>query len=240
MAGAPLRIDGHPRLSGVLDTVRAAQAHGIPVPAVFQRPEVVRDLERAVCDEWFSGYRAEDADQRSQYRRLAMGPLLEDLADRLSEAASSKDPKLKLGIYSTHDTTLAGIMSTLDVFDRRWPAFTASIGVELWHRPSPSSRNPATYGASQSHLVSFVVSTWERLGEVLSGNSTDTSSKHYDNHSVRVLYDGRPLLLPGCDKKELCPLPTFLGLVKSLQKGNDKKLTWEAECALGRGERSSK
>lgn len=37
--GRPPRIDGHPRLNGLFDTVSAAQAHGIPVPEVFTKKE---------------------------------------------------------------------------------------------------------------------------------------------------------------------------------------------------------
>ncbi|CAO1619498.1 unnamed protein product [Sympodiomycopsis kandeliae] len=129
--GINLRIDSHPRLSGILDTVRAANAHGIPIPAVFQQEQVIRDMEHAVCSEWFHGYNADDLNKRKVYRRLAMGPLLNDLSQRLQDKAANKDP-LKMAIYSTHDTTLAGILSTLDCFNHRWPAFTASIGVELY------------------------------------------------------------------------------------------------------------
>ncbi|CAO1615430.1 unnamed protein product [Parajaminaea phylloscopi] len=228
LAGVPLRVDGHPRLSGVLDTIRAAQAHGIPVPNAFKDANVVKDLERAVSDEWFSGYRAENPEQRAQYRRLAMGPLLSDLASHLSSAAAGQAKDLRLGIYSTHDTTLAGIMSTLDVFDRRWPAFTASIGVELWQDPS-EARSASTAQPSMLAKLKF----WKQP-------SPSSSQRHPGNY-VRILYDGRPLLLPACDGKELCALDTFLSVVESLQKGNEgQKLTWEQECALGRGERSSK
>jgi acid phosphatase len=53
--GNPIRVDGHPRASGVLDTVRAAIAHGIKVPAEFNEPAVMDVLEKAVVKEWFEG-----------------------------------------------------------------------------------------------------------------------------------------------------------------------------------------
>lgn len=211
------------------------------MPREFQKPEIVQHLEQVVCEEWFSGYRAEDLAQRAQYRRLAMGPLLYDLADRLSSAAAlGRSEDLRLGIYATHDTTLAGIMSTLDAFDRRWPAFTASIGVELWRRPSEVTALSTTNTlpsrlARLTSLGSSTLASSERSSQPIS------NSHLYDGHYVRLLYNGRLLLLPACDKQELCSLKTFLGLVAGLQKGNEtQKLTWEQECALGRGERSSK
>jgi acid phosphatase len=53
--GNPIRVDGRPRASGVLDTVRAAIAHGIKVPAEFNEPAVMDVLEKAVVKEWFEG-----------------------------------------------------------------------------------------------------------------------------------------------------------------------------------------
>lgn len=53
--GNPIRIDGKPRASGVLDTVRAATAHGLKVPAEFEDPTVIDLIERAVVTEWFAG-----------------------------------------------------------------------------------------------------------------------------------------------------------------------------------------
>lgn len=57
--GAVPRVDGHPRLNGILDTVKAASAHGIKVDPVFTEPQIAETLEKAVCAEWFSGYQAE-------------------------------------------------------------------------------------------------------------------------------------------------------------------------------------
>jgi acid phosphatase len=132
LEGALPRVDGHPRLSGILDTVRASKAHGIPIPSVFEDKDVVDKVEQAVVAEWYIGYQAEDVAMRQQYRRLAMGRFLNDLSSRLNEKASNPSTPLKLAVYSAHDTSLAGLLSTLDVFDNHWPAFTASFGLELF------------------------------------------------------------------------------------------------------------
>jgi acid phosphatase len=85
-----------------------------------------------------------------------MGPLLADLSQKLQHKVElgDNDP-LKLLVHSTHDTALAAMCNTLDVFDekwvfrfrvpvlvaeqspRRWPAFTASITFELFKKPPP-------------------------------------------------------------------------------------------------------
>lgn len=49
-----------------------------------------------------------------------MGPLLSDLSSKLQAKAErgEQDP-LKILIHSTHDTSIAGLCSTLDVFDEK-------------------------------------------------------------------------------------------------------------------------
>jgi acid phosphatase len=39
--GNPIRVDGRPRASGILDTIRAAVANGVKVPAEFNDPTVI-------------------------------------------------------------------------------------------------------------------------------------------------------------------------------------------------------
>jgi acid phosphatase len=53
--GNPIRVDGRPRASGVLDTIRAAVANGVKVPAEFNDSTVMDVLEKAVVKEWFEG-----------------------------------------------------------------------------------------------------------------------------------------------------------------------------------------
>lgn len=232
-----LRVDGHPRLSGVLDSLRCAKAHSMGVPEVLrENGELVDGLEGAVCREWFGGYaagrgeREKDSDEgdveRSKvFRRLAMGPLLRDLQGHLDAQAAdaSTKPPLRMGIYATHDTTLAGMLATLDVYGgRRWPAFTASVGVELWKEPTKQAA------------------------------TTPKQPQHY----VRLLYDGRPVRMPWCapggqasveEGPELCPLELFKAKVeREVNEGRPKDpqtgkaMSWDQECLLGRGERSSK
>jgi len=43
-----------------------------------------------------------------------------------------------MALYATHDTTIAALLCTLDVFDHRWPRFTSNITFELFRDPSAS------------------------------------------------------------------------------------------------------
>ena len=59
-------------------------------------------------------------DKTEEVRRLGMGRLLEDLSRKMQHKAAhgSQDP-LKILVHSTHDTAIAGLCSTFDVFDDR-------------------------------------------------------------------------------------------------------------------------
>lgn len=223
VTGAEPRIDGRPRLNGIIDTVTAAQAHGFKVPEKLADPRMLHKFEEAIVSEWFSGYSSPDPEQRLEFRRLAMGRLVNDLASRMSSRADKgdKDP-LKFAIYATHDTALAGLLCTLDCFDKRWPKFTASIGVELFRdTTAPTS----VFSKVQSMLG---------LGSA--------QQQHY----VRVRYGDRDMQLPACAPKgkhyegrpELCTLDAFMGIAKSLQ--HPKGWSWEQQCAVGQGPKSSK
>jgi acid phosphatase len=70
-----------------------------------------------------------------------MGPLLQDLSTKMQKKVElgDEDP-LKILVHSTHDTALAAMCSTLDVFDEKWPAFTGSITFELFKKSQPDEK----------------------------------------------------------------------------------------------------
>lgn len=225
IARAKPRIDGRPRLNGIVDTVKAAEAHGFAMPAALSEPRMLRKLEDAVVAEWFSGYKDSDPEKRLEFRRLAMGRLVNDLALRMSSRAEKgeQDP-LKFAVYATHDTTLAGVLCTLDCFDNRWPRFTASMGFELFRETSAPTSS----------------SIFGKVGALLGLRSQQPQ------HYVRVRYGDRDMQLPACapqgkhfeGRPELCTLEAFMGIAKTLQ--HPKGWTWEQQCAVGQGPKSSK
>ncbi|KAG9013480.1 hypothetical protein FRB94_002555 [Tulasnella sp. JGI-2019a] len=194
----PIRVDSKPRLSGVLDTVHAAHAHGVAVPSEFLAPDVHPVLESAVVAEWFGGYKTKD------FRKLAMGRLLDDLQSKMHRKAalSIRDP-LKIAINSCHDTSLAGIMSTLDVFDNRWPAFTASITFELHSQPK-SLISSIFSGSDHSHYVRM---RYKNKNLVLPACSAPED--HLSDHP------------------EFCTLEAFRRVVRTVTPDD-----WEAECSM--------
>ena len=73
--------------------------------------------------------------ENETYRRLGVGSLLGDVLDRFTYA-STKSTAQKMALYGTHDTTIAAILATLGVFDKRWPNFTSNITFELFKTQS--------------------------------------------------------------------------------------------------------
>jgi acid phosphatase len=62
-------------------------------------------------------------------RRLGMGRLLADMTTKMQARVQQgeKNP-LKILVYSTHDSTLAALCSTFDVFDEKYDVLSAICG----------------------------------------------------------------------------------------------------------------
>ena len=119
----------HPSANGILDTLVAAKAHGFKLPSDIDE-DILRDLEDIVVKEWFYGHMAS-----AEVRRLGLGRLMGVIRDRMSlreKGGIEDDEKLKLAIYSGHDTTVGPILIILNAFDNKWPPFGSAILFELF------------------------------------------------------------------------------------------------------------
>lgn len=123
--------------------------------------------------EWFNAYASR------QFAQLSVGRLWADLLDRFDTRLNGRDP-LKLGLYACHDTTLAGMLKVLDIYDDRWPAFTAYISVELFRE-------------QQGHT--------NKQGGWLAGLGLSNSLKAFggpQNAYVRLRYNSKDVMIPAC------------------------------------------
>ncbi|ESK96267.1 acid phosphatase [Moniliophthora roreri MCA 2997] len=207
LGGNAIRVDGKPRASGIMDTIRAAIAHNIKVPPEFEDKSVIDTIERAVVSEWFS-------DKTEEVRRLGMGRLLDDLSRKMQHKVENgeRDP-LKILVHATHDTGLAALCSTLDVFDDKWPAFTASITFELFKK---------TADLQSSSIMHTMMSPFRTMSR--------------PEYFVRMRYQNKNMALPMCADEgkhlpgspEFCTLAAFRERIKELTP-----VDWDAECAPG-------
>ena len=198
----------------MFDTIKASQAHGVPVPAVFEDSALSAVLEGAIVKEWFSSYASR------QFTKLAMGRLFYELNTRFDDRTEGKSP-LKLGLYGCHDTSISGILHALKVQDGRWPAFTAYVSFELFKqegRPAPAAK-----------------AGW--LASLFGGGAISRPALDR-NHFVRVKYNNAEVRIPACQAEgkhlpgsegSVCTLEAFKDAVKDLQINSED---WSKACRL--------
>ncbi|CAG8426530.1 unnamed protein product [Penicillium salamii] len=229
-------VDAHPRLSGIMDTINATDAHGpaTKLPSEFYDKKGRAVLDRISVEEWFAGY-----GESSEYRKLGIGALMGDVVDRMvstaveggwrsdNAASGSGNPEtskaIKFALSGCHDTTLAAMLSSVGGFqDESWPPFTSSVAVELFSQASrPSSpagtmleefSNPSV-AAKKPGVLSKLFGksapsqpTSETARAPLS-SFPEGSRESLHKHYVRIRYNDRPVTIPGCAAKPENHLP---------------------------------
>lgn len=145
-------VDSHPRLSGIMDTINASLAHGpaTRLPHQFYDAEARRIIEEIGVEEWYSGY-----NENREYRTLGIGALVGDIVERMIASIEHSaltvnktgfedgrmgpgrggQTTIKFAMSGCHDTTIAGLLSSLGAFGgESWPPFTSHIALELFRR----------------------------------------------------------------------------------------------------------
>lgn len=183
-ASPKVAVDAHPRLSGIMDTVNATDAHGpaTKLPSEFYDKKGRAIMDRIAVEEWFAGY-----NESAEYRKLGIGALMGDVTDRMvstaveggwrseSSASGSSNPEeskaIKFAMSGCHDTTLAAILSSVGGFqDENWPPFTSSVAIELF---SQTPSNAADAGAMLEEFSNppVVKKVGGLLGSIFGGKS---------------------------------------------------------------------
>jgi acid phosphatase len=158
--GAKVKVDSHPRLSGIMDTLNATDAHGpqTKLPKEFYDPKARAIIDKISVEEWYTGYT-----ESAEYRMLGIGGLMGDITSRMTGSVERNgndglveiggndgdlghgrggETDIKLALLGCHDTTLAGVLASLGAFEgEKWPPFTSHIAIELfrkkkWTEPS--------------------------------------------------------------------------------------------------------
>ncbi|KAF1996356.1 phosphoglycerate mutase-like protein [Amniculicola lignicola CBS 123094] len=164
-------VNSRPRLSGIMDTINATDAHGpdTRLPSEFYDAKARAIIDKVAVEEWFSGYR-----ESSEYRMLGIGALMGDITSRMTASVENSsyagvaeiggengnlgkgrggETDIKLALSGCHDTTLAGILMSLGAFDgEKWPPFTSHIAVELF-RKNKKAGNAIEGSLSQTPML---------------------------------------------------------------------------------------
>lgn len=124
---------------------------------------------------------------------------------------------LKFGLSGCHDTTLASLLSSLGAFDgEKWPPYTSHIAFELF-RDSEMARSsidgdrldaPVTASHSHQQNQSGIMSLFGSAGKIelategisrkRTEDLTPQEREKLRGHYVRVRYNDRPVVIPGC------------------------------------------
>lgn len=248
-----IKVDGHPRLSGIMDTINSTLAHGpaTRLPKEFYDTRGRQIIDKIGVEEWFSGYK-----ESTEYRSLGIGGLMGDITSRLVENARlggdmshAKPTDVKFALSGCHDTTLAAVLTSMGAFEgEAWPPYTSHIAIELFK--SKIDPTPATTSTSPSHSPSS--SWWSSLfgpaKNILTPAASPRASieqltaaekQKFDGYYVRMRYNDRVMAVPGCkpvgkhyaDDESLCTLEAFKSVVDKFTPKN-----WKEACKARLGE----
>jgi acid phosphatase len=150
---AKVAVDSHPRLSGIMDTINATDAHGpaTKLPKDFYDPKARAIVDKIAVEEWFQGYT-----ESTEYRTLGIGGLLGDVTSRMTGSVERSgadgllevggengrlgrgrggETNIKFAMSGCHDTTLAAALVSLGAFENeKWPPFTSHIAFEMFRK----------------------------------------------------------------------------------------------------------
>ena len=213
-----LAVDSHPRLSGVMDTINSTLAHGSKtrLPSKFYDFKSREIIDKIVVEEWFSGY-----NESEEYRRVGIGALVGDIVSRMISNVEKRGDDGKLGssrggetlikfaMSGCHDTTLAALLCSLGVFEAaKWPPYTSHVAIELFSESDDNNNDgsmeeekamdqkPTTrsglFGITKDILAP------EGIGRKPTSELTLREKDKLKRKYVRVLYNDRPMVVPGC------------------------------------------
>ena len=253
-----IAVDSKPRLSGIMDTINATDAHGpaTKLPAEFYDKKGRAIVDKVAVDEWFAGYQ-----ETTEYRKLGIGALLGDVVDNMvitactggwyseniDPGALAKGTAIKFALSGCHDTTLAGILGSLGAFkNEKWPPFTSSIAVELFSKSGGSAAIDETPKKTSlfSYFTGSSSSSTKRnpsdVARIPIDSLPDSTKKELKNHYVRLRFNDKPVRIPGCAAKPenhlpgdetFCTLEAFKAIVDKFTPKD-----WREECVQNIGE----
>ena len=244
-------VDSHPRLSGIMDTVNATLAHGpqTRLPKEFYDQKARDIIDQIGVEEWFSGYK-----ESAEYRMLGIGGLVGDIVscmtgsvehngnDGLMEIGGDGnlgrgrggERDIKFALSGCHDTTIAGLLSSLGAFDgEKWPPYTSHIAIELFRKTNWTAPNTVPGQTSSSDELkkraslksqSWWSSIFGRTKDIVDGKGiarkpmdqlTDEQKRTLRGYYVRIRYNDKIKQVPGCKQegKHLEGDTTFCTLV---------------------------
>ncbi|KAI0436078.1 putative acid phosphatase [Xylaria telfairii] len=232
--GEKIAVDSKPKIAGIYDTINAtlgANDPSIRLPAAFYEERILKILDKIAYEEEFGPFSS-----NHEYRVLGIGPLMSDIVHRMVRNIATAPPlsgslrpvqsalnaSERFYLGSGHDSTIMPILSAmgaLQIEDQRWPKFSSTATVELFH--DGSYPNSVTRAAPIQTTPTSELTTPQK--ELMTG------------WYVRLRYNNKEMSVPGCQKpgKHFKGRPTFCTLA-AFKEIVDKMTPadWKAECNL--------
>ena len=255
-----MKVDSHPRLSGIMDSINATRAHGpdTRLPSEFYDDKVIANVDKICTEEWFAGYQ-----ESNEYRTLGIGGLIGDLTQRMVEKARRGEgasaaatagvsgADFKLSLSGCHDTTIFAALNSLGAVDATrdaWPNFTSNVAFELFRRKDSSAASSHQPTTSGTVWPSTEKTWWYRL--FTSPTSTPPSPRtplvdlplternKLNGYFVRLRYNDQPVTLPYCKAtgrhlegdESFCTLEAFKEAADSFTPRS-----WKQQCRSNLG-----
>ncbi|KAI8592762.1 histidine phosphatase superfamily [Geranomyces variabilis] len=194
------------QLHAIYDIAACMRGGNIALPEGLGEKEF-DELEKITTKQWIGLY---EKDERIQ--SLGVGRLLGDLKEKMMQVVEKDPEAVKMAVFSAHDTTIGPLLCALKAWDHQYPDFASMINLELFEE---TPRAPSRWSSWQWPWASKPKpSEAEAASQPPKGN----------NHYVRALYNGTPLVLPFCAAKgdhrasdaSLCTLDAFMKRVDEL------------------------
>ncbi|KAK1855105.1 histidine acid phosphatase [Colletotrichum chrysophilum] len=259
--GSRVAVDSRPRLSGVMDSINATRAHGpqTKLPSEFYDARAISIIEKIGVEEWYSGYK-----ESQEYRTLGIGGLMGDVVARMVGSVEHtpadgdyeiKNPgaaphPVRFGMSGCHDTTLAGVLSSLGAFGNdKWPPFTSHIAIELFRDSKvPAVETSTTVPAAATPQTASWFNSWfsfgrsstpspgtapSGIGRKPTSDLIEAEKNQLDGYYVRLRYNDEPVTIPGCKPagshlegdESFCTLAAFKSIVDKYTPKN-----WKQQC----------
>ncbi|KAI8324201.1 phosphoglycerate mutase-like protein [Martensiomyces pterosporus] len=126
-----------------VDVLLPRHCHGMKLPCNSPNKDCPTDADVAQAmrnGHYQYAYTYRDNPLAHNFTRLSIGSFLGTLNEQRQAHIAGKSSKVKLAIYSAHDTSIAPILGVLKASNRSmlWPPYASNIAFELWKKKDGS------------------------------------------------------------------------------------------------------
>ncbi|CAG5116696.1 unnamed protein product, partial [Candidula unifasciata] len=104
--------------------------HGLPFPRELEKHKNL--IVNRATQMLHTAMTGQNRTERTVITRLSAGPLLTKVVDLMESVTKEIGNTPKLCLFSTHDSTMTGVLEALGIWKDEWPPFAANMRIELY------------------------------------------------------------------------------------------------------------